>query len=138
MPSVGLIPFLPPTIKEELSCSRNVSMPSVGLIPFLQHLHTIHMLIPVCFNALSRAHSISTASETIKQGDTVHVSMPSVGLIPFLRYPLQTPDKIGNSRLNFRGYFTEYSENYGFSIKKWHVYNLFIIYLLLYYHKTCF
>ena len=39
------------------------------------------------------------------------VSMPYIGLIPFLRYPLSTPDKIGISRLDFRGYFTEYSEN---------------------------
>lgn len=90
------------------------------------------------FNGLGWAHSISTRFNKERACGIVMVSMPSVGLIPFLRYPLQTPDKIGISRLNFRGYFTEYSENYGFPIKKWHVYNLFIIYLLLYYHKICF
>ena len=60
MPYHGLIPFLPKLRIALAKGKHSVSMPYHGLIPFL-HLRPLKQKIDLsCFNALPRAHPIST------------------------------------------------------------------------------
>ena len=91
--------------------STLVSMPYFGLIPFLRIATTVRITATTRFQCPTSGSSHFYASHLLMGDDSDNVSMPYFGLIPFLRYPLSTPDKIGISRHDFRGYFTEYSEN---------------------------
>ena len=62
----------------------------VGLLPFLRgEIPNDPKVLNKCVNALHRASSISTISESkVKETFTI-VSMPCIGLLPFLPWPLK-------------------------------------------------
>ena len=88
--------------------------PTSGSSHFNAVTFGVALVVLVGFNALHRAHPISTWRKVGHTRQLLSVSMPYIGLIPFLRYHPSNPDRIDVFSPDFKGYFTEYSENYNF------------------------
>ena len=79
MPYHGLIPFLLPPAPMVSGSGYVVSMPYHGLIPFLQKDSGRKLMSYIRFNALPRAHPISTVHGPMATGIAISFQCPTTG-----------------------------------------------------------